>query len=350
VRRLAGRTLFEVGGREYLWDDLVVAARLWGDLREVERAAADGLACQKRLERLGEWAREPDAEDEYAQTWRYDRNLLAADDLTDWLARRSLDEDDWLDFVERRVLVSMWEADLAAIRREHPAAAAEAGAILYPEIVCSGVAVDLAERLAGRAAVYDRVGGTAGGRCPKTEVRAILKPLSSARGDIAGLRVDQARAEHLACLEIVFGRFVDGLVSPAALRREIEAHVLEWTRFRCDVVAFASDEAAREAALLVREDGMPLAEAAAAARAAVQRAQFVLEDAEPEVRDRLTAARPGDILGPLAVGDGFVLLSVAARSEPAAKQAPIRDRARERIIRRTIQREVTGRVAWIERF
>jgi hypothetical protein len=82
----------------------------------------------------------------------------------------------------------------------------------------------------------------------------------------------------------------------------------------------------------------------------VQRAQFVLEDAEPEVRDRLTAARPGDILGPLAVGDGFVLLSVAARSEPAAKQAPIRDRARERIIRRTIQREVTGRVAWIERF
>jgi hypothetical protein len=143
---------------------------------------------------------------------------------------------------------------------------------------------------------------------------------------------------------------VSGLADPAGLDKEIDAHVLDWTVFDCTAVVFSSEQAAREGALLVREDGVPLAEAAAMAKAFVRRTKYVLEDAEDSLRDRLTAARPGEVIGPITVDGRHALIGVGKRTEASKKQAATRKRAQERVIRRTIQREVTGRVAWHERF
>ena len=40
---------------------------------------------------------------------------------------------------------------------------------------------------------------------------------------------------------------VDGVVTPERIEREIEAHALDWTRFVVEMLAFDSQEPAREA-------------------------------------------------------------------------------------------------------
>jgi len=342
VQRLAGRKVFTAGKRTYTWDDAILAAHVRGAYAELERRVREGLACAKHLRTLGEWARDPDVEDEAADAWRYDRNLLAADDLDAWLSERGLDEDDWNDYMERIVLRAQWSAELDEITRANRVSAPEVESALYVEAVCSGALTEWAEQLAGRAAVYDRMHGSKkAAPCSKTEIRSVLK------------RVPRGGApdpEHVACLEVVYRGFAAEAATPAAIDREIAGHVLDWTRFDCTTVVFASEHAAREGALLVREDGLPLAEAASMAKAFVQRSRYVLEDTDPSLRDRLTAARPGEVIGPLSVDGRYALIGVGKRVEPSSKHAAVRKRAQERVIRRTIQREVTGRVAWHERF
>ncbi len=342
MERLAGRKVFTAGKREYPGDDVSLAAHIWGAYAALERGVRVGLACAKHLRALGEWAREPEAEDEAADAWRYDRNLLAADDLEAWLVERNLDDDAWNQYIERAVLRSQWAGELDEIVRANRVGAAEVEATVYAEAVCSGALSQWAEELAGRAAVYERVlAGKKASPCSKADMRSVLKRVPRGAG---------GDPDHVACLEIVYGRFIAGIATPDAVDREISGHVLDWTTFDCTTVLFSSGHAAREGALLVREDGLPLAEAASMAKAFVQRKRYVLEDAVPALRDRLTAASAGEVIGPLAVDGRFALIGVTKRSEPSKKQAAIRKRAEVRIIRRTIQREVGGRVAWHERF
>ena len=355
MRRLAGRAAFTVGDREYRGEDLVLAAHLWGEFAGLERQTRCGIACLRHLE-THEAGLDAAFVEEAGDAWRYERDLLSADDMQDWLAGRNLDMDEWLLFVQRMVARTQCSAELDEIAEENEVTGEEIDAALYSEIVCSGRLAELAEQLAGQAAVFDRAAeqSRAATSSSKAERKTLLDelPASVRRKGILGIvpKVIRERAELLARVAFTFQRFIDGIAAPAALEREIEAHALEWTRLDCQTVGFAAAEAAREAALLVREDGMGLAQAAAIATSVVEDTPYVLEDVEAPLKDRLVGALPGDLIGPLAVDGGYVLVSVVNRVAPTAKDPSISGRARDRVIRRTIRREISRRVRWHERF
>lgn len=356
MRRLAGRKVFTVGERTYLWSDVALASHLWGEAARLERRVREGVACLKRLEASGE-APPPEIE-EAADAWRYDRDLLAGDDMQAWLDERRLDLDEWLDFIRRSVLRRLWAPDLDGILRSQRPGPREVEAALYAEGVCSGALSELAERLAGRAAVHERVLSESKVRrprgCSKAELRPLLKKLPGAVGKqgFLGLSAGEAleRAEHVACATVVFEGFMDGVAAPAALRREMESHELDWTRLDCETVDFASEDGARELALIVREDGVPLGEAVAMAGARPTKTRYLIEDVEAPLKERLVGAHEGDLVGPVAVGGSYLLISVSERVLPSTKDRTVRERARERVVRRTIQREISRRVRWHERF
>lgn len=353
MQRLAGRAVFTVGAREYGWEDVALAAHLWGEAAALERQTREGIACSKRLERLGEAGPETEME-EAADAWRYERDLLSGDDLHAWLDERHLTMDDWLAYIRRTVLRTQWSAELGHITKEQKVSSQEIGSALYGEAVCSGRLAELADRLAGQAAVYEREVGESKTRrpkgCSKTELRAVLKDFPRGEGLLGARPVPTERAEFVACLWLSFDRFVDRLASPAAVDREIEAHTLDWTRLDCETVTFTGEDPAREAMLLVREDGLSLAEAAALARAPVEQHRYLLEDVAPPLRDRLVGARPGELIGSPSGDGGFLLISVVDRVEPSSRDRAIRKRAAEALVRRTVQREVGKRVRWHERF
>ena len=189
---------------------------------------------------------------------------------------------------------------------------------------------------------------------PATKVRAALDRLPPATRKhglyTLGAAACREHAERVVQMAAAAERYVRSVGAGEAVEREIESHVLEWTMLRCKVLIFSSEEAAREAALLVREDGLTIAKAAAVAKTRARTTELVLEDVDGPLHDRLVAARPGDLVGPLDAGDGFMVAVVDKRVPPSTADPAVRERAKERVVQRTVQAEVDRRIRWHERF
>jgi hypothetical protein len=286
---LLGELAFRVGERGYRYADVVDAARAWGNWARVEERAREG------------------GEPVDADAFRYARGLLSADDMRAWLASRHLSEDDWERWLAR------------ALPRD-----------ALVEAVCSGELERLARKLAERAAVWNGAGRAASDR-------------DEVAGDAAARAVWNGRPEW-AALENHFAAWCATAVTPAAIERVLSTHRLDWTRVRCRLLRTPDPGVAAEAALCVREDGRDLAGVAAAARLALADERLYLSDTA--LGPRLTGARVGELVGPVAVGGEHVLALVTERASPSAEDPDTRARAREAVVQRAVETELLRRVRW----
>ncbi len=332
----------------------MLAAHLWGDVSALEQRISLGIGAERRLRETGETLSESDVEDA-ATRWRYDQDLIAADDLATWLSARELGVEEWLAYFRRTGSSARVAATTASPPKRHRPSSEEIDAVLLAESMCSGTTGTIIERLAGCVAVSDRVAGEGEAPArPATKLRAALDrlPASTRKHGMYTLSAAACRehAERVVQMAATTARFVNAVGGGEAVEREIESHVLEWTMLRCKMLILSSEEAAREAALLVREDGLTIAKAASVAKAKASTIELVLEDVDGPLRDRLVGARRGDLLGPLEVGDGFMVAVVDKRVPPSTADPAVRERAKERVVQRTVQAEVDKRIRWHERF
>ena len=228
------RPLFRVGDDVYRWADVVERARTTGAWDEIADRARAGLAA---IAELG--APPPDELDAAAREYRYERGLLAADDLDAWLERRALTVADWHAYLQRALARAAFNGALA----QQPVP----DDLTWAEGICSGRLEQLAQELAQLAAVET---------------------------DLDEFRRDAATEEAIA--------------------REIQASRLEWQRVGYGVLRLDSEDAAAEAAVCVRDDGLLLTEVARRAGVAVEERDGFLDEAETELARQLIAANPGD--------------------------------------------------------
>ena len=326
---LAGARIFTVGQTIYVWEDVVLAGQLSGEWGALQQRVRDGLACLARLDDSDEDDEDDLDEDDVdtaASEFRYERDLIAAADLESWLDDRGLTVDAWLDFIRRTLLLERWAEDLDEIRESYEIDDDELADGIVCEAVCSGLAQRLAERLAARAAIHARLQEESG-----------APDVDGAAGN---------RSEHLRRLEETWNRFTARLAPPEALKKVIATHALDWIRFTVVAVVAPADELAREIALCVREDGRAIADVAAEADLRYETADWWLEDLEPSLRDALVVAQPGDLVGPLAVKAGQLVLTVAHKHLPSDDNAEVRARAEAALLARTVEHETAGRVVW----
>jgi hypothetical protein len=312
---LAGRPVLTVAGRTYGWEDVLAAAELRGELGELERRTREGLACVRRAEAE---TSTPSAEEvrAAATVFRYDRNLLAAEELEAWLEAQGLTIGDWNRHLRRALLRERWADELGQVAGGFAVGDDEVQAVLLTEAVCTGFLRSAAERLAEDAAL-----AAAGGAAPDG-----LAALTRA--------ADAARARAPA---------------PTEVEREIAAHALDWTRVEADALELDDAEAAREAALCVRVDGRSLAEVADDCGVPATMLALYLDDADPELRLALVSASPGELIGPLERDAGLTLLQVRGKAEPRADDPELGLKAAAALFARAVEREVRDRVVWHER-
>jgi hypothetical protein len=149
-------------------------------------------------------------------------------------------------------------------------------------------------------------------------------------------------------LKARFVAWCDAVVTDEAVERELASRLLEWTRLDCGVLATADEGVAREAALLVREDGIDLAEVAARAALELEVRRLLVGGAQPIVASHLLAAQPGDVIGPLEIDGDFVVLVVFSRDVPSAGDPEARSRAEREIVARAIENQVLRRIRWLQ--
>ena len=315
---LAGRSLFTVARRTYTWEDVVLAAELRGELGELERQTRQGLACVARLE-----AEPGDAPIEAvraaATVFRYDRNLLAAEELEAWLETRGLTVSDWNGYLRRQVLRERWADELERIEAEFAVGEDEVEEALRAEAVCSGLLQRAAERLAEDAAL-------------------------AAANDVAA-----DRTESIAGLAQAADAMRSRVPTPPELAREVAAHAIDWIRIEAETLELDDAEAAREAALCVRVDGRPLSDVADDCGVPANPLVLYLGDADPELQTALASAAPGELVGPVVHGAGHMLLQLRAKTEPSADDPELERRAAAVLAARSVDRELRDRVVWHER-
>jgi hypothetical protein len=294
------RPIFSVGGGAYSRRDVVAAARLRGDWRDLEDRLRAGLACVKRARST---AFPPIDLSTAAEEFRYARNLLTAEETEQWLERFGVTFDEWTAYLQRTQLRQEWATEIDDTRRQYGVDEHEIAACIDAEAVCSGALARFAEILAGRVAV-----------CARPDPH------------------EPPDLHDLAALEATFQMRARSAITPSALQAQVEGHCLDWIRVCWRYVTFNAKETANEAALCLIHDGEPLDEVARRGRSPIRAEERLLETIDPPVRDLVLSAKPGDVVGPIAADGAFDIAIIDSRRAPTLEDADVRRRAEQGVV------------------
>jgi hypothetical protein len=317
---LSDRPVFTVDGAVFHWGDVVRHAQATGRWDELQAEARQGLACESHFDTIEDEGAE-EAIDEAAAEFRYERELITAEEMEAWLEARGLTPEEWMGSIRRAVLRQLWADDLDDIVAEHPTSDEELEGALRIDLLCSGTRRTLAEELAVEAAA-----AAASGAAPQ-----------DAPAD---------RDALLASLRQRADRFRQEVTAPETLAREVSSNQMEWIRVDCRAIQFAEDTHAREAALCLTEDGLDFADVAGEADVPIEEVIFYLDQLDPDIRSRFLGATVGDVIGPVAVDAVFTVYQVMAKVMPSIDDPDIQRRAEDRLLARALAAEVNRRVRW----
>jgi len=238
LETLYGQVVFSAGSQEYCWEDVVLAAELWGDWTRVRGRLRQGLACLRASEERDTGPDDPDLESA-ATEFRYVRDLVSAEEMEAWLARWNLTAEGWMDYVRWSLLSQMWSDELADLVSKYSPEKDEEDRLLLVEAVCSGDLDRFARELAGRVAVSERETS----REPDdAEIAEVLRefPTYLTEGGLSGVASEACRAkmERLARVEVSFRRFQEEGATPRRIAALIRSRRIDWTRLDLDSVSF----------------------------------------------------------------------------------------------------------------
>jgi hypothetical protein len=227
------------------------------------------------------------------------------------------------------VLREAWKDRLEGIVAEAEPDAEAVGRALDVDLVCSGDDLLLARRFAEDAAAA-----------------AALAEMAGSDPDTDGPGGAGLRARGLADVLTAAQEYRALITTDEAVAREVSAAHMDWIRLDCQALSFASEDAAREAALCLREDGIDLEELARDAHVEADELAFYLSDLDPDRRALFLSARVGEVVGPFTEDDLHTLYQVTAKVLPAPEDPDVAERAREAILARSLESEVNRRVSW----
>jgi hypothetical protein len=151
----------------------------------------------------------------------------------------------------------------------------------------------------------------------------------------------------MLAVEAAWHREVNALLTPIALTQTLAALRLPLTRLEFDALDLESLDAAREASLCVRADGLSIAEVAREGGYTHTRRDALLEELPEEWQQHFLSASRGAVLPPLDHGDGFCLCHLLSKSEPSLDDARIRNRVEQHLITQHFSELAARHIRWL---
>ncbi|HZJ17988.1 MAG TPA: hypothetical protein VFD27_23250 [Chthoniobacteraceae bacterium] len=303
--------VFAAGARTVDVRDVIAAALLRGEL--------DGVIAAARAPVDGDVQALCDA-------WRYERDLITAEETERWLEARGLTLEEFDEFILRRSKDSDETVDLAD---------PEAREKLRIELLLSGEFDRLALRLSWRFAAW---------------LEAPAEPCEEDRRTARLPRqwgCDERWLDEMLAVDAAWHRERDALLTPTALQQTLATLRLPLTRLEFEALDLESLDAAREAFLCVRDDGLTIAEVARDGGYTHSRVDALLEELSEECQQHFLSAIPGSVLPPLVHGDGFQLCHLIKKSEPELADARIRTRVEQQLITQHFSELAARHIRWL---
>jgi hypothetical protein len=339
------RVIFRCG-RDYTVRDVIDAAYFRGELKSSWEELLRGLEAE------GEASAETDEEAiaSAAEAFRYERNLITAEETERWLEERGLTLEDLTDYFTR----AYWRTALNAKVAKPMAfrsASRELRELLAAELFFSGEFDRMTKKHSWQVAASCAANKD---DLPNDVIEAERERFF-ARAAIGAdeysvlleqLKRDPSWFAEMISLQANYQRQCEILLAGPAPDQELATVRLPLTRFDVEIVEIKSHDAAAEALLCVREDGMSMEAVAAQGRYPYRRATMLLEDIAEESQQKFLSVLPGEVLDPIGRGDGFQLCRVMEKAEPTLDDPLVRTRVEERIIERHFSALVSKHIEW----
>lgn len=340
--------VFVAGARTMQVGHVVVAADCRGELLAVWNTFAALLETEKRGAALVE-RDEADVDDEQLQSlseqFRYDRDLITAEDTERWLEERGLTLEDFNGYFVRHYWAATLDPAPAQAVPDYRTAGDSLWDLLIVELQLSGELDRMAQRLAWRLAA-DTARGSASDVSGAGSRDAVAKD-AAGDGWLKRLGCNRQWIAEVLRLEAEYQRSCEQLLTPDVLERSLASMRLALMRIDLETVDVDSLDAVRELAMCVREDGRSMAEVASDGRYPYERTEAVLEDLPAEVQQKVLFAAPGDVLAPLSHEGGFFVHRLIARSEPDLADDDIRERVERQVLARHFSSLAADSIRWL---
>jgi len=324
------------GAQEYTARDAIDAAIFRGELDVKWKEFLHQVAAERRADELDV---EPDesAISGAAEAFRYEYDLITAEETEAWLANRSLTFDDFSDYFTRQYFATAIREKVAPDEVEYQCASVDLRRSFLTELILSGdldrITTDLMARLAARCAGQEPAPEAIAAEERKFLHRNSINPAQRANW-LKKLGRDSKWLDEMLAIEAAYRTHCDRLLVPEARQHELMALRLPLTRFEIEAIELESHDAAKEALFCVQQDGMSMEEVATEGRYPYRRSEFLLQDLPVDSHQRFLSVSAGNVLEPIARGDGFELCRIISKTEPHADDQTVRSRIDQRLLDR----------------
>lgn len=325
-------------GRDYKARDLIDAALFRGELDSNWRQFLTGLEAEKRADQQ-DLELDQDAIDDAAELFRYAHDLITAEETEQWLEARALNLVDFTDYFTRQHWRSTIDEKIELPDIDLGSAPAKLRELFTAELIFSdeldGLNTQLTWRLAAlaatgesnldpekisaeRRAFFDRT------RVTESKLNAWLPRVGR----------DEKWLDEMLAMEVAYQGLCEKALTSEARNKQLATLRMPLTQFEAEVIELESSEAAKEALLCIRQDGMSMEEVAADARYPYRRITFLYEAVPEELKQKFWSAAAGNLLDPLPRGEGFELYRILQKTEPDPTDPNVRDRIDEHLLER----------------
>lgn len=324
------------GSDEFTARDAIDMALFRGELEEPWKAFLFRVAAAERASEL-DLDLDDDAFDTAAEQFRYQYDLITAEETEQWLAVRGLDVEAFSDYFARQQWGSGRVENVEPQQIDYVSADSELRELFTVDLILSGtlegMTTALGRRLAAMAAEKQLSEELVAAEQQRFHQRTAVSE-NELGAWLERLGRDPAWFDRACTIEAAFQKRRQTLLVPNAIRREVATLRLPLMRFEAEVLQVESRDAAQEALFCVREDGMAMEEVAKEGRYPFHRTDFILEDLAPDVQQRFLGVVDGQVLEPFDRGDGYELCRVIRKIEPDINDPAIQTRIEQRILDR----------------
>ena len=343
------RVVFVSGNESFTVRDLIDSAIFRDELKLIWRELLRLVACEEKAAEL-DLELDDSAIEAAAEGFRYEHDLITAEETEAWLEERGLTLSDFSDYFVRHYWCEVVE-DVKPETVDLFSAPKELRGLLTADLLFSGELDRIATRLSWRVA------GSRGASSNSLDPQLI---------DVEQMRffersgIDETQLSHWLgrlerdpqwfsrslWMEAIHRQKCEALLTKQAREHEVAALRLPLTRFELETVELDSLDAAREGLLCARDDGISMAEIAAGNRYPYRRVEVLLEDLPEDLQQKFLSVSPGDILEPIPRGDGFHLCRVIEKIEPNVEDPAVKNRAEKRILERHFRELTAKHIQW----
>ena len=353
------RTVFRLEERGFSVDDVIDAAEFRGEVREVRNRLRRGLEMEEDNEAL-----QADGQtlQEMADRFRYERDLISAEETETWLEERNLTLEGLTRYLARLHLA---KADRGTGLPGAPAPSEPHGFIarntawgsppreaLRAELWLSGEMDEMARALAWRVvALLDSQESTAPPPAVGDLERAsFLQRCGLSEAEVpawlAALARDSSWLDEMLRMERAYQHACEDLLTPERLARELASLKMSLTTFEFEVIDLDTLDAAREAYSCVRRDGLSMEEVARQGGYPYDRWEAVHEDLSEELRRIFLSANLGEVLAPIPAGEAYQLCRILEKREPDLRDEEVHRKVERRILESWFSDRVARHIHW----